>query len=35
MIRFRFMVNDKNKVEVNKIKEILIVKGINWNGNEF
>ncbi|BAC44244.1 PTS system enzyme IIBC components [Malacoplasma penetrans HF-2] len=34
MTRFRFMVNDKNKVEVNKIKEIPIVKGINWNGNE-
>ncbi|QEH61971.1 PTS system, beta-glucoside-specific IIA component [Spiroplasma chinense] len=34
MTRLRIVVKDPKKVEIEKIKKIDIVKGINWNGNE-
>ncbi|QGS51988.1 glucose PTS transporter subunit IIA [Spiroplasma tabanidicola] len=34
MTRLRFSINNKNLVEEDKIKKLVIVKGINWSGQE-
>jgi len=35
MTRFRFEIIDKDKVDVNKIKQLDFVKGTNWSGDQF